>query len=226
MRPRRVDSHQHFWRYDPAEYVIDARMGAIDIPARRSQTRDGSSGIHGIPSWSRSSRRSTKPGGSCRWPTSMHSSSASSAGSICNRPRSRPIWRRSRNIPKLVGVRHIVQSEPEGFLADDAFLRGIAELDRFGLTYDILVYERHLPEVIEFVSRFPHQRFVLDHLGKPDLRRGSLRDWRWQLRALWRFPRHVQAVRTRYRSRLGVMVARPAPAGTSETAVECLARTA
>ena len=83
-----------------------------------------------------------------------------------------------------------MQSEPEGFLADDAFLRGIAELDRFGLTYDILVYERHLPEVIEFVSRFPHQRFVLDHLGKPDLRQGSLRDWRWQLRALARFP-HV-----------------------------------
>ena len=57
--------------------------------------------------------------------------------------------------PKLVGLRHIVQAEPDGFLGGAAFRRGIASLERFGLPYDILVYARQLPEAIEFAAAFP-----------------------------------------------------------------------
>jgi L-fucono-1,5-lactonase len=192
MRPRRVDSHQHFWRYEPAEYDwIDARMGAIKrdfLPDDLKREMDPVGFTGSVLIQVQQTLDET------RWLLQLADEHPFVLGVVgWVDLRSPDVARDLAEIaqhPKLVGVRHIVQSEPEGFLADDAFLRGIAELDRFGLTYDILVYERHLPEVIEFVSRFPHQRFVLDHLGKPDLRRGSLRDWRWQLRALARF-RHV-----------------------------------
>jgi L-fuconolactonase len=80
--------------------------------------------------------------------------------------------------PRLVGVRHIVQGEPDGFLERPAFLHGVGRLERYRLTYDILVYARQLPAAVEFARAFPRQRFVLDHLGKPDVRGDGYREWR------------------------------------------------
>jgi L-fuconolactonase len=64
------------------------------------------------------------------------------------------------------------------------FQRGVAALEEFGLTYDILIYPRHLPVAAEFVKRFPQQRFVLDHLAKPFIKRGEIEPWRSNLRRL------------------------------------------
>ncbi len=89
---------------------------------------------------------------------------------------------------KLVGVRHIVQSEPdERFLLQPDFLRGIAMLEEFDLAYDILIYPRHLPVAAEFVARFPRQRFVLDHLAKPPIKSGGLDSWARGIRELAAF---------------------------------------
>jgi len=69
------------------------------------------------------------------------------------------------------GFRHIVQGEDaDVFLQDANFIRGIAGLESYGYTYDILVFARQLPAVQQFVNRFPNQPFVLDHGGKPDIR--------------------------------------------------------
>jgi L-fuconolactonase len=90
---------------------------------------------------------------------------------------------------KFVGVRHIVQSEPDDrFLLQADFLRGIAMLEEFDLSYDILIYTRQLGVAAEFVSRFARQRFVLDHLAKPHIRTGDLTDWRQGFRNLAKFP--------------------------------------
>ena len=70
--------------------------------------------------------------------------------------------------PKFVGVRHVVQDEPDdGFMLREDFQRGIAALRRFGLTYDLLVFPRQLPAAIALAEKFPEQPFVLDHLAKP-----------------------------------------------------------
>jgi len=94
----------------------------------------------------------------------------------------------SRN-SKLVGVRHIVQSEPnDRFLLEEDFLRGISLLERFDLTYDILIYPRHLAVAAEFVEKFPRQRFVLDHLAKPYIKTGEIEPWAAGIRRLAEFP--------------------------------------
>ena len=70
---------------------------------------------------------------------------------------------------KLVGLRHVVQDEPDdGFILRPDFVRGVRTLLAKGLAYDILVFERHLPNVLKFVDALPADaRLVLDHFGKP-----------------------------------------------------------
>ena len=68
--------------------------------------------------------------------------------------------KRFAKYPKLVGVRHIVQGEPDDrFLLRPDFRRGIALLEDFNLAYDILIYTRHLSVAVEFVERFPKSAF-------------------------------------------------------------------
>jgi L-fuconolactonase len=81
-----------------------------------------------------------------------------------------------------------VQSEPDQrFLLQPEFLRGVSALAGFGLTYDILIYPRHLSTAAEFVERFPEQQFVLDHAAKPPIRSRQLQPWEAGVRALAKF---------------------------------------
>ncbi len=87
--------------------------------------------------------------------------------------------------PRFVGVRHVVQDEPnERFLLGGDFVRGIGELRQFGLTYDLLIFPKQLPAAIELVAKFPEQPFVLDHIAKPLIKAGTMSPWREQIREL------------------------------------------
>ncbi len=79
---------------------------------------------------------------------------------------------------KLRGFRHVAQDEPDNrFLMRDDFLRGIACLRQFGFTYDILIYPKQLPAALELVARFPEQRFVIDHMAKPEIKTKNRSAW-------------------------------------------------
>jgi len=89
---------------------------------------------------------------------------------------------------KFCGVRHVVQDEPDDqFVLRDDFLRGIAALAEFGLTYDILIFPRHLPVACELVARFPEQPFVLDHIAKPLIKDSVTEPWATGIRRLAAF---------------------------------------
>jgi len=79
--------------------------------------------------------------------------------------------------PKLCGFRHIIQAEPDGFLLQEDFLRGIELLGEHGFTYDVLIYETQLPAATDLVSKFPDQPFVLDHIAKPAIREKRHLPW-------------------------------------------------
>jgi L-fuconolactonase len=86
---------------------------------------------------------------------------------------------------KFVGVRHVVQDEPDdNFLVRPDFLRGIGGLKQFKLTYDILIYPKQITAAIELVKGFPEQPFVLDHIAKPFIKDGRISPWREQIREL------------------------------------------
>ena len=92
-------------------------------------------------------------------------------------------------IPKLVGVRHVVHDEPDDhFMLRPEFRRGIAQLLDFNLTYDLLLFPKHLKVAAQLVEEFPQQPFVLDHIAKPRIAEGLFSPWQEDLRQLAKFP--------------------------------------
>ena len=80
---------------------------------------------------------------------------------------------------KFKGVRHVLHDEANDYyIRRDDFNRGVGLLKRLGLAYDILIFERHLPQTVEFVDRHPEQVFILDHIGKPRIKEGTSSPWR------------------------------------------------
>jgi L-fuconolactonase len=91
--------------------------------------------------------------------------------------------------PKLAGVRHVVHDEPDDhFMLRPQFRRGIAQLREFGLTYDLLLFPKHLPVAAQLVEEFPQQPFVLDHIAKPGIAAGTISPWQEDLRRLAKSP--------------------------------------
>jgi L-fuconolactonase len=86
---------------------------------------------------------------------------------------------------RLRGVRHLVQDEqdPRYILRKD-FNEGVSALREFGLRFDILIFERHLPAAIEFVDRHPNQTFILDHVAKPRIKDKIISPWDRNMREL------------------------------------------
>jgi len=183
----RIDAHQHFWRYTPAEYewIDDAMAGlrrnCLPDEAQREMARAGVDACVAVQA------RQTLD--ETRWLLALADANPAIVGVVgwidLQAADARQQLELFADHQKLVGVRHIVQSEPDDrFMLRPAFCRGIALLEEFGLAYDVLVYSRHLAVAAELVERFASQRFVLDHLGKPDIRRGELHTWKKSLRLL------------------------------------------
>jgi L-fuconolactonase len=187
----RIDAHQHFWIYDSGEYGwIDETMVSLRrdfLPEDLKPELDRSGTRACVAVQARQSLEET------RWLLKLAEQSPFIAGVVgwvdllSDDVRSQ-LKSLAAN-PKLVGVRHIVQSEPDDrFLMRRDFLRGIAVLEEFDLAYDILIYSKHLPVAAEFVQRFPRHRFVLDHMAKPPIKSGRIGPWADGIRALASFP--------------------------------------
>jgi L-fuconolactonase len=185
-----IDAHQHFWIYSPEEYDwIDESMVALrrDFLPGDLEPERHKAGFHGsIAVQARQSLEET------RWLLELADGDPSIMGvvgwvDLRSQDVQSQLEALSRN-SKLIGIRHIVQSEPDDrFLLQDDFLRGISLLEQFDLTYDILIYPKHLPVAAEFVEKFPRQRFVLDHLAKPYIKIGEIEPWAAGIRKLAEF---------------------------------------
>ncbi len=86
--------------------------------------------------------------------------------------------------PVIKGLRHLVQAEADGFLKKEAFLNGIKLLKNFDFTYDILIYPNQLKEAIQFVNKFPNQKFILDHCAKPCIRDQKINEWEIEIKEI------------------------------------------
>lgn len=86
---------------------------------------------------------------------------------------------------KIKGFRHILQDEKDrALMLRPAFKRGIGLLNAYNFTYDILILPDQLQYNRELVKSFPDQRFVIDHIAKPDIKNKKINDWEKDMRAL------------------------------------------
>jgi len=86
------------------------------------------------------------------------------------------------------GVRRNTQDEAPGFAASEEYAAGTRLLADHGFTADLCIRHHQLPDVIRLVAAVPEVTFVLDHLGKPDIRNRLWEPWREQLSRLAGFP--------------------------------------
>jgi L-fuconolactonase len=186
-----IDSHHHFWLYNPRAYgwitesmsilrrnflpgdlekeiAAAGVAGAVSVQARQSlaetewllELADENDFIRGVVGWA----------------------------PLCS-PQVRGDLQRLAGKTKLKSVRHILQDEvDDDFMLRPDFDRGIAILKDFGLRYDILIFERHLPQAIKLVDRHPELTFILDHIAKPRIKNNILSPWRANLAELARRP--------------------------------------
>jgi len=186
----KLDSHQHFWRYTAAEYPWIPEGSPLQrdwLPAdlvriHRSLGFDGSIAVQArqslAESWWLLGLADADPTVKAvvGWVDLQSERVEESLAALAAHPR-------------LAGVRHVAQDEPDdGFLVRPAVVRGIGALRQFDLTYDLLIYPRQLPAAIELVRHFPEQPFVLDHIAKPLIRDGLIEPWASQIRELARHP--------------------------------------
>ncbi|HEX2846563.1 MAG TPA: amidohydrolase family protein [Chitinophagaceae bacterium] len=90
-----------------------------------------------------------------------------------------------RSFPVMKGFRHILQGEADrALMLKPAFKQGIGLLEKYGFTYDILIFPDQLKYAEELVAAFPRQKFVVDHIAKPDIKTGSSNNWKQEIHAL------------------------------------------
>lgn len=181
LRSIRLDAHQHFWRYDPAQHVwMTDAMGALrrdylpeDLaPLLQATGFDGTIAVQ-----ARQMVEETE------WLLALADRHAFIRGvvgwvDLCSPDLAAQLGRLGAN-PKLVGVRHVVHDEPdEDFMLRSDFRHGIARLQDAGLTYDLLLRPQHLKAAIRLVDEFKDQPFVLDHIAKPGV--GDLSKSLWK----------------------------------------------
>ncbi len=187
----RLDSHQHFWTYRPDHQVWmtdemqvlrrDYLPGELQ-PLLQSIQFDGTIAV-----------QARQMVGETAWLLELadvHDFIKGVVGWVdLQSPELRSQLETYSGHPKLVGVRHVVHDEPDDhFLLRPEFRRGIAQLREFGLTYDLLLFPKHLPVAVTLVAEFPDQPFVLDHIAKPTVREGRMSPWREDLQRLAQFP--------------------------------------
>ncbi len=187
----RIDAHQHFWRYDPDEYgwiapeMTTLKQNRLPGDLAPLLTATGLSGTVAVQA--RQSLAETE------WLLSLADRNDFIRGvvgwvDLCSPEVNSQLARFARH-PRFKGVRHVVQDEPDdAFMLRPDFQRGLRALADHHLTYDILIYPRHLPVARQLVERFPEQPFVIDHLAKPDIRAGVVEPWAQEMRRLAAFP--------------------------------------
>jgi len=187
----RIDAHQHFWQYHPAEHAwMSETMAAIrrDFLPQDLEPLLAQLGFDGcIAVQARQSLEET------RWLLKLAEEAGFIRGVVgwvdLRSPDLSAQLEQLARHNKLVGVRHVVQDEPDDeFMLRKDFQRGIARLSEFNLAYDVLIYPRQLKAAIGLLRTFPEQRFVLDHIAKPPIAEGKLDPWKMELRELANAP--------------------------------------
>ncbi|WP_420154895.1 amidohydrolase family protein [Siphonobacter sp.] len=183
----KIDSHQHFWQYDPIRDAwITPAMQAIrrDFFPEDLQPLLDNTGIDGtVAVQADQSEAETE---FLLTLAEQHNFIKGVVGWVDLR--SETLSERLdyfKAFPKLKGFRHVVQAEPDDlFLLRTEFMEGVRTLGEYGYTYDILIYPKHLPVARELATRLPYNRFVVDHGAKPLIKQGELEKWTADIQSL------------------------------------------
>ena len=188
----KIDSHQHYWHFNTADYgwmgdnmsVIKRDFLPADLlPELKSIGFDGSVAVQARQSLEETdwllhlAEEHPHIKGVVGWVDMQSEQAEEQIAAFAQHP-------------KAVGVRHVIHDEEDiDFILRPAFIRGIKLLEKYNLTYDILIFPKHLTNTIEFVKQFSEQQiFVVDHIAKPLIKDDIVSPWKEDIAALATFP--------------------------------------
>jgi L-fuconolactonase len=185
----KIDSHQHFWKYDPTrDKWITAQMKAIQkdflpndiINTLKINDIDGTVAVQADQSENETDFLIIQAN-EFNWIKGIVGWVDLQAENITDR------LDYYSSFNKLKGFRHLIQDEKDpDFLETIAFKNGISALQKHNFTYDILIKPNQLVAANEFVRNFPNQKFVLDHIAKPNIAKNDIFQWSKQIKELAR----------------------------------------
>jgi L-fuconolactonase len=184
-----IDAHQHFWRYEPAkESWITDTMGVIKrdfLPADLEPILAKHNFEGCVAVQVDQSEHETH---SLLFHSDHHDFIKGIVGWVdLTAPDLRERLDYFSQFEKLKGIRHIIQSEPSGFMLRPEFIRGIKILQEYNLAYDLLIYHYQLEEALLFVQQFPNLKIVVDHMAKPSIKTKEKTHWELNMAALATF---------------------------------------
>jgi L-fuconolactonase len=182
-----IDSHQHFWKYNPQQHdwitedmkVIQRDFLPSDLlPILQAHNIDGCVSVQADQTEEETD-----------FLLELANENEVIKGVVCWVDlRADDVYERLEHysqFKKLKGFRHVVQGESDSeFMLRPKFKNGIIELGMYDFTYDILIYHYQLEQAIQFVKQHPEQKFVLDHIGKPDIKSGEFFEWQTNIKKL------------------------------------------
>lgn len=186
---RIIDTHQHFWNYNPERHAwINEAMAAIrtDFLPQHLAPLLQEEGVEGCVTVQVDQTEEET-----LWMLQLAENNPFIKGVVgWVDLRSDTLEQRLhyfKQFPLLKGFRHILQAEDSAYMLQDAFVRGVRALGRMGFTYDILIYPQHLDAALELISKCPQQPFVIDHLAKPLIAAGERAPWEEKMRKMASF---------------------------------------
>lgn len=175
-----IDSHQHFWKYSPTKHPwINESMSVIrrDFMPADLQEVYAENGIDGCVAVQ--ADQTLEETDFLLQLSENHQFIKGIVGwvDLQDEHVDQALEKYSK-YEKVKGFRHVVQEEPDhNFLLRQKFLKGISCLEKYGFVYDILIFPHQLGAALEFVKRFPNQKFVIDHIAKPYIKAGYYDGW-------------------------------------------------
>jgi L-fuconolactonase len=187
----RIDSHQHFWKYDSLQHtwmnddmtILKKDFGIADLePLLNSCNLNGCVAVQASQSEPENdfllqlAQQSQIIKGIVGW-VDLQSATVEERLNYYTQ------------FSTIKGFRHVIHDEVDlDFMLRPKFLNGIGLLKKFGYTYDILIFQSHLTNTLKFIQQFPEQLFVIDHIAKPSIKNNQLIDWKTQLAAVAAYP--------------------------------------
>jgi L-fuconolactonase len=177
----KIDSHQHFWKFDPvrASWIND-EMSVIQkdllpgdlLPVLQQNNIDGCVTVQSDQSEEENSFQLTNAKkwnfikGVVGW-INLQADNVEERLQYYNQ------------FKMMKGFRHVLQGEQQrDFMLRPAFMRGVGLLNKYGFTYDILIFPDQLQDSLKFVKAFPDQPFVIDHIAKPFIKDKKIDEWK------------------------------------------------
>jgi L-fuconolactonase len=172
-----IDSHVHFWDRSTLEYRwLDEEQSHLAMDHLPEHLRAAGGDVDGLV-FIQADCRDDQGFDEASWMHDLADQGVPVLAVVAHAPLETDAATRSLDrlttLPRVRGIRRLLQDEDAGFAVDPRFVDGVRQLAAYDFTFDLCIREHQLRECLELTARVPEVTFILDHLAKPNVSAGN-----------------------------------------------------